>query len=575
MLSASINFFVFLALFLVLSVSTFMSSEIRRAAQRTMPIRVPRSGMGWRLSGVAASVSLGMLVITGVLFFLLPRTARAALQHVFQHRYHLAGFSNSVDLGEIGELKQQDTPFMHVKMEMTADRLPFLRWRGAALSHFDGRRWTNQPAPEERLRPEPDSPGKWVLSNWRRGRGLSYAVHLNDASDGVLFFAGTPQSLRIDASYILRTANDSYLRVGGNYSSLNYQVFSYLDPSSSDPEGGIAEPPPRALPQAVRSTYLQMPHLDPRIANLTHRITDAEPSVEKKARALERYLRDHYGYTLELPQVEAADPLANFLFRRRKGHCEYFASAMAVMLRTIGIPSRVVTGFAGGVYNPVSGWYMIRTSDAHSWVEAYVPQIGWTTFDPTPPDFNLPRFSILTRIGFYVDAAEVFWQDWVLDYNLDRQLLLTARMEQSSRNLRTNWLDQAANVTANLVQVGSRYGGALILCGVSVFLLFRFKGPGMRWWAKHRSFRRVQRGEVQPSDATLLYERMLKVLKRRGVEKPPWLTPFEFARIVQDPELSVLVEDITCAYNELRFGRRPDAAGTMLRLLLRLESQGT
>jgi len=79
--------------------------------------------------------------------------------------------------------------------------------------------------------------------------------------------------------------------------------------------------------------------------------------------------------------VAVLSALANFLFTRRKGHCEYFASSMAVMLRTQGIPARVVNGFAGSTYNPVSDLYMIRASDAHSWVEAFIDGPGWMTFD--------------------------------------------------------------------------------------------------------------------------------------------------------------------------------------------------
>src|SRR5438067_7353869 len=102
------------------------------------------------------------------------------------------------------------------------------------------------------------------------------------------------------------------------------------------------------------------------------------------AKQIQRHLKRDFSYTLELPSHEVPDPLANFLFVRRKGHCEYFASAMAVMLRTRGIPSRVVTGFQSGVMNPVNGWLILRASDAHSWVEAWVDGWGWMTFDPTP-----------------------------------------------------------------------------------------------------------------------------------------------------------------------------------------------
>jgi len=100
--------------------------------------------------------------------------------------------------------------------------------------------------------------------------------------------------------------------------------------------------------------------------------------------AIEIYLRTRFGYTLQLPRVLPHDPLANFLFERKQGHCEYFASAMAVMLRTLRIPSRVVNGFQTGEYNDLTSQYVVRASNAHSWVEAYFPGYGWVAFDPTP-----------------------------------------------------------------------------------------------------------------------------------------------------------------------------------------------
>jgi uncharacterized protein YjeT (DUF2065 family) len=571
-LSASINFFLFLAFFLILGVATFMSSEIRRAGQKTAPAPVSSRSLGWRLSGVTGTISIGMLVLTGILFFLLPRTARAALQHILSHRYHLAGFSNQVSLGEIGEIKQQDTPVMHVKLGVTMERLSNLHWRGSALAQFDGRRWFNRNTKPEFFKTD-SATGQVTLGPWRKATGLSYSVHLNDAApDGTLFFAGTPQSMRIDAPLVIKTPVDSYRLMGGGYSNLSYQVFSYLDPSSSTPPGFVSDPPPDPLTDEQRDTYLSLPRTDIRIFELAHKVTEFQRTPEAKAVAIERHLRKSYGYTLEMPKVEADDPLAFFLFQRRKGHCEYFASAMAIMLRTVNIPSRIVTGFAGGLYNPISGWYVIRASDAHSWVEAWMPGLGWTTFDPTPPDPNPPQLSILTRVGFYMDAAEVFWQDWVLNYNFDRQLLLASKMEQRSRNFRMNWLDELTNSTAKAVQTGSSHGGVLVVAGVVVFFFYRFGADIQRWWFKRLRLRRVQRGDVHRSDATLLYERMLKSLKRRGIEKPPWLTPVEFARVVNDPELSVLVEDITSAYNQLRFGGQPDAARRIIRLLGRLEA---
>jgi hypothetical protein len=332
------------------------------------------------------------------------------------------------------------------------------------------------------------------------------------------------------------------------------------------------------LPPKQREMYLHLPPLDARIPSLARRIVAYELSPAEQARALEKYLRTRFGYTLELPQSEPADPLAYFLFDRRKGHCEYFASSMAVMLRTIGIPSRVITGFQSGVYNPVSGWQLIRASDAHSWVEAYLPYRGWTTFDPTPPDPNPPALSLWTRLGFYTDAAEVFWQDWVLNYNLDRQLQLASRMEESSRHMRTGWFDETGAMLTDgknwVMEFARRFGTGILVVLVVLALLWQFGSEARTWWNSRLRALKVQRGEAQASDATILYARMLKVLRRRGIEKPAWLTPLEFAHVLPEPELLLLVEDITSAYNEVRFGGRAEAASRMMQLLVRLESQG-
>ena len=309
---------------------------------------------------------------------------------------------------------------------------------------------------------------------------------------------------------------------------------------------------------------------------MAHSVSGTDPSAAIQARRMENYLRTHYGYTLELPPSEPEDPLAFFLFHRKKGHCEYFASAMAVMLRVLQIPSRVVTGFQSGIYNPISGTQLIRTSDAHSWVEAWLPGRGWTTFDPTPPDPNPPLVSMWTRLGFYADAAEVFWQDWVLNYDLDHQLQLAARMGRSGRQMGASWWDNlgisAGRWWGSLVQFAERYGFILLGLAMLAVLGQLFGRDGSRWWKTRLRVQKVQRGEAQASDATLLYQRMLKVLHRRGIEKPVWLTPCEFARVVQEPELSVLVEDLTDAYNQLRFGGDSQAALQMMTLLKRLET---
>ena len=152
-------------------------------------------------------------------------------------------------------------------------------------------------------------------------------------------------------------------------------------------------------------------------------ITASAPSNYDKAVALEQYLSTHFGYTLELPRTLPPDPLANFLFERKKGHCEYFASSMAVMLRSLRIPSRIVTGFRGGEFNDLTGQYVVRASDAHSWVEAYFPGSGWISFDPTPAG-SLPTRTGWSRMQLYVDAAASFWREWIINYDVSHQRTL-------------------------------------------------------------------------------------------------------------------------------------------------------
>ena len=149
-------------------------------------------------------------------------------------------------------------------------------------------------------------------------------------------------------------------------------------------------------------------------------------------------------------------------------------------------------------------------------------------------------------------------------------------MGGSGRQVGSNWFDglgvSFSHWWKELSQFAGRYGFFLLGAGILAVMGRLFGRDSWRWWKTRRRVQRVQRGEAQASDATLLYRRMLKVLRRRGIDKPVWLTPSEFARVLQEPDVSMLVEDLTDAYNELRFGGKAQAAGRMIVLLERLEA---
>jgi hypothetical protein len=562
-LSTTSNFFVFLCLFLVFGVATFASSEIRRAVQ--VPRRMVRHGLtrfSWRLGALTTSVGLGILIMTAGLFFLLPRTARAALRHFVPQRYHLSGFSSDIVLGQTGELKLNSTPVMHIKIQ---DENPprDLKWRGAALIAFDGRRWYNPIEPGYPLKT--DRSGSVQLADykesWRRGRTIGYEVRLQAIDSDVLFFTGVPEYLRIDLPSILRGRADNYRTGLGISDGLHYVAYSHLDRQSV-----AASYQSEPLDPYSHLLYTRLPILDGRIEVLARNVVAGATDPYSRARMIEHYLRTQYGYTTSLLSESVPDPLAYFLFERKKGHCEYFASAMAVMLRTLNVPARVVTGFQSGIYNDMTGWTVIRGADAHSWVEVFVPGRGWVMFDPTPADNGGALAGVTSKLMLYLDAVETFWQEWVLDYNLEHQLRLAARMEQSGHTWNLSWITRATDaMSAGFVQVKAA-GGTLVIFVIIVVAGISVGPLAWRWLHRERQVRRITRGEVQPHDAAILYNRMLALLRRRGIEKPAWLTPMEFAAVVPR-DASTIVYQFTAAYNELRFGGSPDAAARMISLL--------
>ena len=573
-LSINLNFFLFLALYLLFAIAALTSGEIRRSIGRsTVTARGGSKSFYARLSLLSALVTLGILTLTAGLFFILPRTAEAALSRLLAHGVFLPGFSNQVNLGDIGEIQTSSRPMMHIRME-SAQAVGPMKWRGAALIDFDGKRWTNPSRKPEII---PVENGHVVLAPPGLpppGRRINYHVELEALENDTLFFAGTPEILDLRAPVLYRSETSSFRLGHAVPQGFPYDVYSLLD---DPPERAPVLYPPPVLRLAEREVYLQLPALDSRIGELARSFAAGEAGDLARARAIERHLRSTYGYTLELPDREVADPLANFLFVRRKGHCEYFASSMAVMLRSLGIPSRLATGFQSGLYNPVSELWLVRASDAHSWVEAWIPGYGWTTFDPTPADPSANGLALLTRLALYLDAAETFWQEWVVTYDLARQGTLAYHMELGAQRAGIRWFDTAAAVRSGWERYvagwARRYGWQALGWAAGLATLGFAAGPLVRLMGMRRRVERVRRGQASTADATLLYQRMLHILQRRGYQKPPWFTPAEFARSLPRTPLGDSVGEFTATYNALRFGGHAETAPRLSILLDRMERE--
>jgi hypothetical protein len=240
------------------------------------------------------------------------------------------------------------------------------------------------------------------------------------------------------------------------------------------------------------------------------------------------------------------------------------------MLRTLGIPSRVATGFQSGYYNEVSGLYVLRASDAHVWVEAWFEDRGWVTFDPTPSAANVRAQGIFSRIAMYLDAMDSMWRQWVVAYDLGHQAALATRFARGLRSWNRNWsAARPAGAGSFLLAVRTRAQamGWWALAAASLIALAMRFGPRALRTFRHRAIaRRILRSGGSPSDASMLYLRMLDVLAARGVERPPWFTPAEFARQVPADQREAVAK-FTAVYNAIRFGGDNARAGELVTLL--------
>ena len=576
-------FLLFFAAFMLMAVATFVLMEMRRSG-RAADIQArhssdPQEHRHLAFSLVRATPALMLFILVGAaaVFFLLPRMSAGYLGAYSFGTDLSTGFSDRVQLGQIGRIQQSNSVVMHIQIDGDSIGRYDLHWRGVALSEFDGHTWSNPRAqfvlpregrsfaiPSFGTKISRPSIAYQARSSRVDERMIHYRVLMEPIGTNVFFLApwaqtvsGDYRALAVDAGSAVYDLDNQ--RVVGRYEA---------DSDIGTPSAPQLRAAGQIYPPQVGSGYLSLPaSLDPRVARLAAQVTASSSSNYDKAAALENYLKTRYGYTLQLPSTAVNDPLANFLFERKQGHCEYFASSMAVMLRTLGIPSRVVNGFRSDEFNDLTANYVVRAKDAHAWVEAYFPGYGWQTFDPTPAGSSgTPQG--WNRAMLYLDAAASFWREWVISYDSSHQLQLghatltgtRGVWEQARAWARRQYdamLKWAQRKQEHVEHSPGRWAGLGLAVALLVLLLGN-AGRILRWIQERRLQTHPERSPDRA--ASMWYERMARALARRGVQKNAAQTPREFVQKIEDDTLRGKVGRFTEAYESARFGNSSEDA---------------
>jgi transglutaminase-like putative cysteine protease len=568
-LTVSTTYLVFFTLYVIFAISTFISYEIKQGIESASrapegPFRKPgenRAAVEAALMRTAVGLAAGIFLLAMALFFIIPRYRTGYLTSFAAQAQNITGFSETVNIGDIRKILRSPMVVMRVTVEGNPRQFQDVKWRGVGLTSFDGKRWFNDNTEQVPITPASDQ--RFVLppaDGWqgRPRRPLRYHVLRSAVSTDALFAAPVPRDVM--GRFRMLSLDETGSLHSAQYASvpLAYDVVS---------ETGVPSPSelrkaPATYPDDIRLVYLRLPDLDPRIAELTRQITSTAANSYDRAIAVQDYLRNNFRYTLDPPSIEPQNPIGSFLFKSKSGYCEYFAASMAVMLRTLHIPSRLVNGFQTGSYNRIGKDFVVRARDAHSWVEVYFTNYGWITFDPTPAD---PNPILAGAWDDYLDALNLFWSEWIINYDFTHQIQLARQVEQTSRSFQQDFRDRIDKFRRQGVRVAwwtdawlasHKLLTLLLMLAVLAALVvseWRVSLAELRFSLAWKFGRRGH--ALSPREATLTYQRLLKTLRTKGYRKPATQTPWEFAQSLAGTHLGPGVGEFTRLYNLLRFGR--------------------
>lgn len=547
-----------------------------------------RKLIGGRFLVATSAISLLVFVGSTLVFVFFPRIGFGLFFKKQRPGVLMTGFSDRVELGQFGTIKDDPTVVMRVEFpDLPPGQYSAGYWRGVSFDRYDGRRWTKSRTHRRRLLRDADD--RYLVSGqpWP-AQTTRQAIYLEPMETHVLFGMtrlhgvelpdiGAAAALPDQQRSVFRDAEWDVLYSQND--ELAFRYFAYSGPDDPDPtlwNMPLADYRGELALAREGARYLQLPDgLDPAVGQLAQRVIGDAATVGQAVERVENHLRSNYQYSLTLEPGSDRPPLEDFLFEQKKGHCEYFATALTILLRTQGIGTRNVNGFLGGTWNEYGNYLSVSQGEAHSWAEVWLPGRNWATRDATPSGpSHAAESSVLTALAQYADAMRLRWYKYVIEYDLGRQVWLFESVRSGVGDLFGGLFEgekpgdaQGAGGSTSRPGAPAMWGVvAALALGGGVFFVIRRRRPG--------GASGVAGARRQASDTVAeLYLQMVRQYTTWGIARPPAATAREYLALLRRREAPGLsfAERVVELYEGSRFGGDPPDAGLLQSLRAELK----
>jgi transglutaminase-like putative cysteine protease len=611
-----------------------------KATARQAPGAILTIGFLPKVAGITAAIVL----VSSFLFLFIPRYSiqKLLIGLLRLEKARLTGFSDHIDFRTMSRLQNDPTVVMQVQPLTENDqpvRLTAIRLRGTSLDQYTGREWVRGPLAHRSEYPlENIKRYSFASTPFVNGTRIKQRVVIQPMDTDYVFAISYPISYEFPApmEILLDEESDSIRLLAERGVPISYGATSLLEPvprrdpdlpaenaaaepstaslarsSPALPEQSTMEPATTPSPERDQETaevvppgagtrlrsgasttdrrsiqllYLQLPpdEFYSRIHDLAQKITSRAKTGFECARTIEAYLQMNYTYQIDVQSEDPKRYLEEFLFTRRSGNCDYFATAMVYMLRSLGIPARIVTGYYTNEWNDFGHYFVVRQENAHSWVEVWFDSFGWMTFDPTPAAGLARRVApmpLLRQIFWFLDSLKFQWYRYVIDYDIRDQVNLTRWVQTQSRP----WWAAAAEALNSVRNIMSKIGlqpsrevrmPVLFLLTVLIMALGVVLSLLLRDLVRSRKARKPSLGRYKGEGRVRFYNAILAKLAALGFSRRVQQTPREFAYgVVGLQPLYCDLIQVTESYYRVRYDEgtlTPDEEQTVKALLVLL-----